>query len=543
MSLSVTPDAAASAATTCLHLLATSLQDPWGQMSASVYDTAIVSTLPNDLQPYGGLPFLLTTQAPDGTWGAPRPYQLVPTLAATLALLTWLHRATTTQQPAPQALAIARAAQRGLAALPALLEASQPDTVAIEFIVPSLVEQIAQGCAHLQVVDPLPPAYPAAFWDLIQWCRAIILPTVNASALERLRMGLYRTGTIPELVTHSLEVLGRDIPLVRLAPHLTGSYGCSPAATAAALHYARSPHPHAVAYLAMQAERLAGAQPNVAPMATFDRAWIASMLLHAGLRLPRRLRHDTIDLLQAHLGDRGVSFGWGGPPDGDDTSVVLTVLEQLGVRTDPLVFARYEADTYFRCFAGERTPSISTNAHILEYLSHHLRRLAHPHPPAVLRMADKCAQWLLATQAPDGCWTDKWHASPFYATMCCIRALSLARRPKTLLALLQAQQWLLATQASDGGWGVWGSTHEETAYALHTLCDLPRTMRDVRWVDAIRRGALALERPTERAPLHVWHGKELYTPMRVVAAVVQSARLTVAGHTPLLAQERMVYES
>ncbi|MDR4215733.1 prenyltransferase, partial [Bacillus paralicheniformis] len=76
----------------------------------------------------------------------------------------------------------------------------------------------------------------------------------------------------------------------------------------------------------------------------------------------------------------------------------------------------------------------------------------------------KARAGLLDRQTADGGWTDKWHASPYYATAHCVAAL--VAHGEDVRALDRAAAWVTASRRSDGGWGVWQTTAEETAYAL-----------------------------------------------------------------------------
>ncbi|HKT01990.1 MAG TPA: hypothetical protein VJT31_20885, partial [Rugosimonospora sp.] len=65
------------------------VDDAGGRVSASVYETGRLVALRPDLPGHRArLDFLLARQAPDGSWGAPGGYAVVPTLSATAALLT-----------------------------------------------------------------------------------------------------------------------------------------------------------------------------------------------------------------------------------------------------------------------------------------------------------------------------------------------------------------------------------------------------------------------------------------------------------------------
>jgi len=80
-------------------------------------------------------------------------------------------------------------------------------------------------------------------------------------------------------------------------------------------------------------------------------------------------------------------------------------------------------------------------------------------------------------------------------------------------------EWLLDSQREDGSWGRWGGTYEETAYAVRTLLQTFASRADSAVEQAAARGCVFLQRSTgdhKHPPL--WHGKDLYTPIRVVRA-------------------------
>jgi hypothetical protein len=185
---------------------------------------------------------------------------------------------------------------------------------------------------------------------------------------------------------------------------------------------------------------------------------------------------------------------------------------------------------------GERTPSATTNAHVLEAVTDWLDLSPDPAWPAAA--AAKVSGWLCAEQSTDGTWTDKWHASPYYATVCCAVALARVGGPGPDRAVGRAIDWVLATQRDDGSWGRWAGTAEETAYAVEILL-LPAGRADRDRVDrAAARGYLALtealRRPTDCPPL--WHDKDLYLPGTIVQAAGLRARHLVHGSPTVLAQ-------
>ncbi|MFD2350734.1 prenyltransferase/squalene oxidase repeat-containing protein [Nonomuraea ferruginea] len=64
--------------------------------------------------------------------------------------------------------------------------------------------------------------------------------------------------------------------------------------------------------------------------------------------------------------------------------------------------------------------------------------------------------WLAGLQRPDGSWDDRWHASPYYATLGCALALGEFGGPEHTGAVLRAREWVLASQRDDGSWGAVG---------------------------------------------------------------------------------------
>jgi hypothetical protein len=89
------------------------------------------------------------------------------------------------------------------------------------------------------------------------------------------------------------------------------------------------------------------------------------------------------------------------------------------------------APTTTFCYPDERTSSASANAHVLETLA-----------------------------------SDKWHASSYYATVCCAKALVVYGGPHAHSALSRAAAWTRDTRHASGRWGHDTGTLEETAYAV-----------------------------------------------------------------------------
>jgi hypothetical protein len=138
------------------QLIQESMTDPWSNVSPAIYDTARVLLLPRSLQPEGSLDFLLRKQKEDGSWGGNDTYCLVPTLAATASLLHLTLRAARGEEFPGDASVVSLAAWRGLDFLaPTLRNTTElPDTVAVELIVPALIQEIEDTLAALADVAP-----------------------------------------------------------------------------------------------------------------------------------------------------------------------------------------------------------------------------------------------------------------------------------------------------------------------------------------------------------------------------------------------------
>jgi halimadienyl-diphosphate synthase len=429
-----------------------------------------------------GLDRLLRAQHPDGSWGvpvAPPGYRVVPTLAAAAALLAARTRS-------PRAAPAADAALGFLLHLPkTLAPETLPDTIAVELIVPALLENIA---AQLR------PTHFAH--DFVRAAARRHDP----AALRRLRAAA-AGATLPPRAYHSMEVLTGPPNGYRL---VDGSVACSPAATAAALSW--RPSREAEEYLRSEGLRLAGAWPTVAPVRTFEVAWLVGAAARLGMTMPAAAADQVGRWLAAQLGADGCGAGPALAPDSDDTAIVLFALHALGHPWHPRHLWPYEEDTHFATFPGERTVSSSTNAHVLEVL------LAAHQDGRTLRGITKVVTYLLDSQHADGHWDDKWHASPCYATTSA--ALALRGVPLANGAVERAVRWVLEHQRADGSWGCWIGTREETAHTLHLLLTTPGH-------DEATASGIRYLRTAEPAPVPLWHGKELYEPERIVETLVR----------------------
>lgn len=445
-------------------VVTTVAEDPLGQLSPSVYETARLVALAPWLSGHTErIRFLLATQHPDGSWGGPDGYGYVPTLSATDALLRCGEHA---------------AARRGLAWL-ATPPATVPDTIAVELIAPGLAAELG-----------------------------VALPgNIDDAAYRFLRRSV-RSG-LPEKAWHSLEAFGAEAAGAAVRP-VNGVVCGSAAATAAWLGSHRDGHESAE-YLQRLQARDGGLVPGVAPIDFFEPAWVTMALADAGLNVP----HDLVAGLEKALADGAVGAGTGLPADADDTAGALYALARLGRPVDISPLWSYETADHFRCFDGERTPSVSTNAHVLDTIT-----LCAPERRAAIA---KVTRYLRDAQEADGSWWDKWHASPYYATACTARAL---HRAGDTSHVARAVEWVRHTQRADGSWGRWCGTVEETAYAVQILLHCG-TARDY---DIALRAIEFLRDETTLPPL--WHDKDLYTPISVVRAARLGALRLLADRAP-----------
>lgn len=479
--------------------------DPGGLVTPSIYETAqLVASAPWLDGHQGRVDFLLAQQHQDGTWGGPELYRLLPTLSAVDALLS-VAEADETQR-------VGRAAASGLAALNQRFsrEAQLPDTIAVEFLAPLLIERINQRLAQADGLAGMPGRL-----DLV----------ADTRPLSQMREYLRGHSAIPEKTWHSLEALGT--PAVRSSTVIPvgGAVGNSPAATVAWL--GDPPHTDAARasldYLRQAQARHGGPVAGSTVITFFEQAWVVSALCGAGLRV--EIPAQVTDSLRASLQETGSPAGPGIPADSDDTGAVLHALDLAGMPESADCLWGYDTGRYFQCFPGERTPSTSTNAHVLIALADRLGQA----DPRYGQAAERVGRWLVEQQHADGHWMDKWHASPYYATVCCAAALARLDGPWASAAVDNAVRWVLDTQRADGSWGRWTGTGEETAYAVQVLNHSAAPGQEA--IDAILRGRTFLTGHIEddADDLPLWHDKDLYAPPRVIRAEILAA-LAVTRH-------------
>ncbi len=514
---------------------------PWGQVSASPYETGRVVSLAPWLAGHAArVDFLIATQRADGGWGPPGGYALVPTLSAVEALLAELRR----EAPCAAPGLLAKVAARGLEAvrdrpLPA---ASLPDTPAIELIVPSLLALIG---GHLDAGPPdtggersgtARPEPPAGLSD---------------AKLTAVRAWLASGADVPQKLVHALEIAGPEAVASSTVvptpmPGGMAAVGASPAASAAWLaakggsvtggpaaggpgagkaapYGGGRPAAEETAvrrYLEAVVASTGGPVPCALPITVFERGWVLSWLRRAGV--PVDVPPELAASLRDGLGPDGIATGPGLPADADTTSVALYALALLGEPREPEGLWPFELETHFCTWRGEEGMSLTTNAHVLDAFGAYVRGCGgQPRHAAVVA---RLAAWIRDRQEAGGGWRDRWHISPYYATACCAIALHEFGGEECAGAVDRAVDWVLGGQRADGSWGRWEGTAEETAYALQTLLLTGAARRGRgRGRQAVERGYRRLLEIRDRDAPPLWVDKDLYLPTVIVRAAVLGA--------------------
>ena len=469
------------------------------RMSPSPYDIAWLARLPAGENGSARWPdlieWLAANQHADGSWGGAIRYyhdRIICTLAAAIALQENGHTA--------QARRAIRRAERYVWQHLHLLPRDPMELVGFELIFPTLLETARE--LGLDV-----PSHTCGY-GRIQHAKLRLIPPEM----------LYS----PQVSTvHSLEFLGRlaDPARLREAQAANGSLGNSPATTAFYLLFDRL-NERAWSYLDDVQQHM-GHVNNVYPFRTFNLTWVLNNLAFCGAPLTEFAGPEIWQRLSSEIHPDGVgadpSFGI---PDGDTTSVCIRLLRSAGYEVEPEILAKFEdpQQHIFRTYRFERNASVGTNVHALEAL--HLL----PDYPERRTAQERIVLMLLDQQKLGLYWTDKWHASPYYATTHAL--IGLLQRDFYLAYFCHPTiDWLEHTQREDGSWGYFEhGTVEETAYALTALLHYNRHRRVNQ--DVLHRGGAYLTR-TCQSPMAnhppLWIEKCLYTPYEIIQAAVLAA--------------------
>jgi halimadienyl-diphosphate synthase len=512
-----------------------------GKMSAAAYDTAWVAMVRDPYNPAqlafeDSFNWLLKHQSMDGSWGYP-PQKLLPTLAGLLALLK-------VPTQTEQIYYAAKKAEAYLQTAFSQWSVNKHESVGFEVLVPTLLLELDNFGLTFEFPDK------AQLLRLYHEKLCIAAPELIYEGRSNL--------------IHSLEAFGSSLDFKRLKSlqAANGSYGNSPAATAAVLIYGSEWDSSAASWLTHLSNRARtigdrGGMPNAYPIDAFEGSWVLYNFIQTDIDLKDQIFSSVLQKLQVWLQEsltlKGASISRfiGMPTDSDDTGMVLAaynlLANKIGTKTASVNCLQiFERDSHFACFELERGISLSANAHVLAAL------LSLPTPAEWMvtnNTIHKLVDYLYSTRNAAGYWEDKWHVSPFYATACVTMALAEHSDPSILQKLQLTVEWVLSTQSTkDGGWGSYGSecsTLEETAYALQILNAVRKTpiqgIIQARLNQAMRRGIdylwqhldelSAVKQPCLNSSLpYLWRGKELYMPWRVVlSAVLAVLNQAIAG--------------
>ncbi|GAB3740518.1 hypothetical protein GCM10027598_70340 [Amycolatopsis oliviviridis] len=466
------------------RVVADLVADPAGGLYPSVYETGrLVSLAPWLAGHDRRLEFLCSAQQPDGAWSGPGTVALVPTLSAVEALLA--------------AGRTGDVVDRGLSAATRLLAEAErnglPETLIPFLIVPALVADINTRLGHERLALP---------------------EGLDPAALTALRTDGWRN----PVSAFYLEIVGPAAVGSAAVTPVDGVIGCSAAATAAWLG-PEAPAPDSSGdasadFLVRTQSILDGPVAGLTSMTYFERAWSYRVLAAAGAEPA-----DIAPLLAGLPGDVGRTGAPSAPGAAADSEsaalLLLAEADRTGTVAEPHCLWEYDRDTHFLTTVPVGAPSVISNARVLEVLDRYRRQ----NPPDADRYADaveRVARYLADKQLPDGGWHDRWHVSPYYATLSCGAALSAAGIGEPLD---RAVAMVRAGQHADGSWGLRGGTAEETAYAVLLLAAAPGDHQD-----AIAGGVAHLERAgTTDAHPALWVGKDLYAPVNLIRAAILAA--------------------
>ena len=480
------------------------------RMSPSIYDVAWILRL---RLPDGSLfrpeylNWLLERQHEDGSWGADIRYyhhdRIICTLACAVAL--------SEQEQTPQIREAIRRSEVFMWQNAHLMHRDPAFTelVGYELIFPSLMDDARARGMNI-------PDHNFGIGELKNEKLRLIPPEM-----------LYSRNLT---TVHSLEFLGLNVSAAQLhnAVFDNGSLGNSPSATAfyllACKRQGQTPNPAAWSYLERVLSRY-DPTSYLHPFRNFEILWVLNnFMVNGGYELNHAwLTTNLLEKLEKDVERRGVSLDDEfGIPDADCTSVAYYLLGLSGRYPDPTSLTQYEVpgEKYFRTYHFERNVSVSTNIHALDAL-----RLM-PQYPGRDEVVENVTRMLLRRRRFNLFWTDKWHASPYYATAYALLTL-VDGNAEIRRICKDSIDWFSHSQRMDGSWGFFNKgSMEETAYAMLAL----QKAYDYGMVreDILHRGAAYLVSMLEKINPQtdyeeLWLGKCLYAPYDIVHSAILAA--------------------
>lgn len=466
-----------------------------GCVTQSPYDTAWVARLSELGEPIGeeALEWLRAHQLADGSWGASQIRyhhdRLICTLAAMTALAKYGRNDDRDRLRRAQ-MTLGTSTKR-------LLDDPAGATVGFEMIVPTLLSEA-------QSLGLIPQSTNGLYNDLFRY---------RAAKLAKLPGGMVNRFVSAAFSAELSGPDGRHILDLENLQEVNGSVGNSPSATAYFVLNISRADPAALTYLRKAVHD--GSVPHMAPFDVFERAW---MLWNVSLMAPlsdeiQSFCKPHVDFLEkAWQQGSGVGFSHiYTPNDCDDTSLTFDVLRRFGRTGDLQGLLSYETDGHFFCYHAEANPSIGANIHTLSALRQVGYEVTHP-------TIQKILSFLRRAQTMKLFWSDKWHASPYYATAHAV--IACAGYDDDVVE--DAIYWIIQTQHQDGSWGYYMPTAEETAYCLQALVTWKQHGHPVP-ADVLKRGTAWLREHAEPPYPPLWIAKCLYCPVLLVRSVIISA--------------------
>ncbi|KAJ5614595.1 hypothetical protein N7528_008249 [Penicillium herquei] len=505
----------------------------FGTVVNSIYDTAWISMVSKKSSAHDWafpecFQFLCREQAEDGGWG--NPISLVERISCTfvslLAIKTHLRPSGISQE---ERVKLQRRADNAVDFIRASLPSWDIDSLdttlpmAMELWFPVVVERLEAE----DVVFDIPGL------DHLMQMREEKLSRFPVDTLYQ------RQGLIQPSPLFTLEGFIGRVDFDRLRHQkVMGSMFTSPASTAVYLMECSEWDIEAEEYLQHVVEgsiiKNNRSVPTIFPTSTFDIDWIFSIFLDGGLNLDT-LKSDVVsplmDMILKCLDDQDGIIGAERLlcPEPDSTAMALRVLDAVGIRRSvkPMIDC-FEGSLNYFTYKGERDPSISTNAHVLQAL------VLYSTSGEYTLSVEKCIRYICKTWWNSRSFIqDKWAFIDFLSALGEKRVDDLSDsllKAQLPLVLIQAIARTLLAQNTDGSWGS-GSFRENTAYAIMILkstwrmpfetCDLKQFCDQ-----AIRKGQAFIYANME-TPFsdYNWNGKCVYGLLSISRAAALSALL------------------